>query len=189
MKTINSVDNKLIKNIYLLKKSKERKGQKLFFVDGLRETEIAINNKYIPEYLFFCKTLVKKDDEVDKIINAINKKSEVIEVSDKVFRKISYKENPDGVLSVFKYNNKEIKDIKKDNIIIVLDNIEKPGNLGAVIRTAVAANVKNIILTGKEVDIFNPNVIKASEGLIFSINILNVEISDLLIYFSSKNVT
>jgi TrmH family RNA methyltransferase len=184
MKIINSVDNKLIKNISLLKKSKERRRQKLFFVDGLRQTKIAINNGYKPKYFFFCSNLIKNNKDKDDLIKKINKETEIIEVSEKVFKKISYKENPDGVLSVFKYNNKNINDIKESNFLVVLDNIEKPGNLGAIIRTISAANVKNIIITGKEFDIFNPNVIKASEGLIFSVNIVNVEKNKLLEYLN-----
>ncbi len=184
MKKIVSVDNKIIKQIISLKKSRERKKQKMFFIDGLREIEIALNNDYAFKKLFFCPTLNNKN--IDYLIRIVKDKTEIIEVDEKVFKKISYKENPDGVLAVLDFKEKN-KNHYKDNVVLVLDNIEKPGNFGAICRTAVAANINNIFLTGNEIDIFNPNVIKSSEGLIFHLNIEYIQKENLIKNLKENN--
>jgi len=184
MKKIVSLDNKTIKQVISLKKSRERKKQKKFFIDGLREVEIAINNNYKIEKLFFCSAFSKVN--IDYLIKKIKNSTEIIEVDERIFKKISYKENPDGFLALL--NIEENKKINYgDDIVLILDNIEKPGNLGAICRTAVAANINNIFLTGNQVDIFNPNVIKASEGLLFNLNIIYQNKEDLVKNLKNNN--
>ena len=184
MKKIVSLDNKTIKQVISLKKSRERKNQNKFYIDGLREIEIALNNNYIFNKLFFCPTLNKKN--IKYLIDKIKNNTEIIEVDERVFKKISYKENPDGVLAILDYKKNNENNFN-DDIVFVLDNIEKPGNFGAICRTAVAANVNNIFLTGKEIDIFNPNVIKSSEGLIFNLNIEYIQKEDLVQKLKNNN--
>lgn len=177
MKIINSLDNKTIKLVISLKEARARKKNGLFLVDGLREIELAIKSNYSPKFLFFCQEIVKINNEKNKEIlnNFLNKNSEIINISKNVFSKIAYKENPDGFLAVFGVRDFSLEEIilDKNNLpIIVLESLEKPGNLGAIIRTASAVGLKNIILNDCLFDTFNPNVIKASEGLVFFINII-----------------
>jgi len=167
MKIISSLDNKLIKSTIALKETRERKKTGLFLVDGAREIELAIKAGLRPEILFFCPEIATRQ---------IKTEAETIEVSTNVFSKMAYKENPDGFLAVFKKQDFFLRDLKKDKkssyLLIILEGIEKPGNLGAIIRTANAAGVDGIILNDSLIDIYNPNVIKASEGLIFSTKII-----------------
>ncbi len=177
MKIINSLDNKTIKLTTSLKEARARKKNGLFLTDGLREIELALEANYKPKFLFFCPEIIKINKEKNKEVLSgfLNKNSEIIELSQRVFYKVAYKENPDGFLAVFETRELDLKDINldKNNLpIIVLEGLEKPGNLGAIIRTASAAGLKNIILNDCLFDTFNPNVIKASEGLVFFINII-----------------
>jgi len=164
MKKIDSTQNPLIKRIVnLLKKSRERKEQGLFIVDGLREIREALNNNIEIVNLLYCPTIIKEE-----IINIEEEKK--IEVSVEVFKKISYKENPDGFLVVARIKERKLGEVVlSDNpLVLILEGVEKPGNLGAILRTAYATDVDVVVLTNSQTDTHNPNVIRASEGKVFS---------------------
>ena len=186
IKNITSQHNQEIKNILALKKSSTRKKEKRFFVDGYREIEIALKSGLIMEKLFFCSDLAKQKLElIDKTGN-----KQTIFVSENIFRKISYKENPDGFLAIFKENKKVFKDVSfsKKPMVVVLESIEKPGNLGAIIRTSYAAGVDLIILNNHQTDIYNPNVIRSSEGAVFLLPIINETKENTLRFLCNKKI-
>ena len=191
MKEIISLDNKIIKESSLLKNSKNRKEKQEFLIDGARELELALIGGYLPYIVFYCSEIDgEKNNKL--LINLKKKNVEIIKVSKKVLKKLAYKENPDGFVSVVKNkkNNLELLKNKNQNQnIIVLEGLEKPGNLGAIIRTAVAAGIKNIILNDCVIDIYNPNAIKASEGLIFFVNIFNQDKKETLNYLQKNNIS
>lgn len=170
MKKIKSVSNKNIKELELLTKSTNRKETSSFLIDGQREIEEAILSNIEISEIFICHDLIKKNS---KIIDVLDDKIKNI-VSIPVFKKLSYKNKPDGYLAKAKKSTKKLDLVStEDNeLILVLENVEKPGNLGAIIRTACAAGVKNIILSENQTDLYNPNTIRASEGLIFKLNII-----------------
>lgn len=163
MKNISSLDNKLIKETASLKDSKNRKKTGLFLIDGRREIDLALKAGLQMQTLFFSKDLANKE------LKIYSDQEEIIEVSEVVFKKMSYKENPDGYLAIFKQKKVDLKQIKvKDkSSYLVLEGIEKPGNLGAIIRSAEAFGVDAIIINDSPIDIYNPNVIRASEALVF----------------------
>lgn len=178
MKNITSTSNKHIKDLLSLKKSTKRKEASVFLIDGKREIEEAIATKIEIEQIFICQELVNKQSE---LIDSFNK--ELISlVSIPVFKKLGYKSKPDGYLALAKKSNKSLKNIKAkdDDLILVLENVEKPGNLGAIIRTACAAGLSNIILSENQTDLYNPNTIRASEGLIFRLNIIESTNEEIL---------
>ncbi|MDA3839963.1 MAG: RNA methyltransferase [Patescibacteria group bacterium] len=159
---INSVQNTQIKNIVKLKKASERKKQGLFVVEGEREIKIAIDSGQTIETHYVCARFNKNKE---KLRNAGS-----ISVSEDVFRKISYRESPDGNIATFKLKRTYLKDanLSKKPLIIILESIEKPGNLGAIMRTADAAKIDAVIVNNSKIDIYNPNAIRASQGTIFS---------------------
>ena len=189
MKTITSLDNKLIKLVSKLKEAKNRKKEKMFIVDGKRELILAKESNYNPKYVFVNEDLIDLSDE---FINTLNG-TEIILVSNNIFKNICYKENPDGYLSVFNYpesdNNSLFKEVKINNKpIIVLDRVEKPGNVGAIIRTMIAAGLNNLILSNCSFDIFNPNIIRSSEGLVFSVNYIYNQEEEILNHLKTKKI-
>jgi RNA methyltransferase, TrmH family len=171
IKNITSQHNPEIKNVLALKKSSTRKKEAKFFVDGQREIEIALKSGLIVEKLFFCSELVKKDTGLIERVGG----GKVLGVSTEIFNKISYKENPDGFVAVFKEKKESLNKVSfsKNPIVVILESVEKPGNLGAIIRTSYAAGVDLIILNDNQTDIYNPNVIRASEGAVFLLPIIN----------------
>jgi len=161
MSKITSTQNQKIKDLLKLRKSKERKKTCLVLVDGLREIKEAYNSNFKIIELFFCPELIKEDYDFK-----LNK----TQLSEKVFKKIAYPENPDGWLALIEPKRLELKDIdcKKEMLILVLEGLEKPGNLGAIIRTASAVKADAVIINDQKIDPYNPNVIRASTGMVFS---------------------
>lgn len=161
MSKITSTQNQKIKDLIKLRKSNKRKKTGLVLVDGLREIKEAYNSNFKIIELFFCPELIKEDYDFK-----LNK----TQLSEKVFKKIAYPENPDGWLALVKPSNFTLKDInsKKEMFIIILEGLEKPGNLGAIIRTASAVKADAVIINDQKIDPYNPNVIRASTGMVFS---------------------
>ena len=134
-------------------------------------------------YKPLIKFLDKRKDIIEKGLNDAQKAKEelskiqtikeekIIEVSKKVFSKISYREKPDGFLAVAKIKDKKLADLKlsANPLLVVLEAVEKPGNLGAILRTADAAGADAVIINDAKTDIYSPNVIRASQGTVFTI--------------------
>jgi RNA methyltransferase, TrmH family len=156
-----SPKNLKIKEIIKLRKNKKRKEKELFLVDGLREIKEAYFSDFIIETIFYCPKLIKKSYEF---------KLPKIELSEPAFKKIAYSKNPDGWLALVKSKKISLKNLKlsKNPLIFVLEGLEKPGNLGAIIRTASAIEIDAVIINDQNIDPYNPNVIRASTGLVFS---------------------
>lgn len=173
---ITSLANKLIKDTAVLKKAGERKNRGLFLIDGQREIEMALRGNFEIVSLFYCPELIGSDPVIPGAIEP----EKMVEVSRVVFSKICYKDNPDGFLAVAKAKYKELKDlpVKNEFLLIILENVEKPGNLGGIIRTAYAAGAEAVIVNSGQTDIYNPNVIRASEGYVFEKNIIVASVED-----------
>ena len=160
---ITSKSNPKIKNVVKLQKSSERREQNRIIIEGRREIERAVACGFIVDTLFICNDILKESVS----INA----NYVEEVTLEVFEKIAYREGSDGLLAVAipKYADLKSFKPKKNPLIIVLETVEKPGNLGAIMRTADAAGVDAVIIADPRTDLYNPNAIRASIGTIFSV--------------------
>jgi len=176
MKFIDSAANPLIKETAQLQTAARRRGRGRFIIDGAREIELAVNSGLTPETLFYCPALtaaVPTDQPARKFFGLADAK--IIELSAVVFRKICYKENPDGFLAVVPRRERGLDDIKlgRQPLIVILEKVEKPGNLGAILRTAYAVGAAAVIVNDSQTDIYNPNVIRASEGYVFSATVVS----------------
>lgn len=160
---ITSKTNPKIKNVVKLQKSSERREQNRIIIEGRREIERAVACGFVVDTLFICNDILKEA----VYITANN----VEEVTLEVFEKIAYREGSDGLLAVAipKYADLKSFKPKKNPLIIVLETVEKPGNLGAIMRTADAAGVDAVIIADPRTDLFNPNAIRASIGTIFNV--------------------
>jgi TrmH family RNA methyltransferase len=172
MEKIISAQNSRIKNTQkLILKSRERKAQNLFVIEGARELSLALAGPYALDSVFVCPELFAESDypEVMRKINT----SILFEVSKTVFQKIAYREHSDGILALARLRSHTLNELYlSDNpLIIVLESVEKPGNLGAILRTADAAKVDAVIICDPLTDIYNPNVIRSSVGCVFTVPI------------------
>lgn len=169
MDIISSLQNPQIKNIAKLSKAKERKQQNLFVLEGARELALALSVGYAVQSIFLCKDLFSKTDYPQVLADISD--SQIYEVTKPVFEKIAYREGSDGLLALMIPKNHNLLDIPlTDNpFVIVLEAVEKPGNLGAILRTADAAKASGVIICDPLTDVYNPNAIRSSIGCVFTV--------------------
>jgi len=186
MKQIQSLQNPLIKNILKLQeKSRERKKQQLFIIEGKREVELAFKSDFEIESLLFISK--KIEHHYIKQFNA----KEVIEITPEIYQKIAYRESTEGIIAVAKSKYINLKSLTFKNkypLILVLEGIEKPGNIGAMIRSADAANIDAVILADPKTDHFNPNVIRSSVGGVFTKKIVISSSEEIIAFLRQKNI-
>jgi TrmH family RNA methyltransferase len=163
---ITSLQNPRVKHIVRLRDEKrQRRADGLMLVEGYAEIQLALSAGYRPRTIFSAPELVSHQLDVD------DTDMERITVSRAVFEKISYRENPDGWLAVFPIPRVSIDGLKLSDLplVIVAESVEKPGNLGAILRTADAAGADALLVCDPRVDLWNPNVVRASRGAVFSV--------------------
>ena len=166
---ITSLQNPSVKNIVKLSKSKERKEQGLFVIEGARELSLALQCGYEVQQVYVCREMFRRTQYPDVLCKIIP--SNIFDISPAVFEKIAYRENSDGVVALSKPKNHDVGSlVLSDNpFVIILESVEKPGNLGAILRTADAAAIDAVIVCDPQTDLYNPNVIRSSVGAIFAV--------------------
>ncbi|MDR1590702.1 MAG: hypothetical protein LBR92_01765 [Puniceicoccales bacterium] len=179
---INSRHNEKIKFIDKLKKSSNRKKFGTFIVEGFREVFRAHSHQFITELLFCeeCFTDYQTFSSFTQILESDH--IPLFQIPPEVYRKISLRENGDGLIALAKARSVSLnKCIPPENgLFIVTENIEKPSNLGAIIRTAESAGVDGIIVLDHSTEIFNPNAIRNSQGAVFFANIYDATTEEFL---------
>jgi RNA methyltransferase, TrmH family len=188
IQTISSTANPKVKFVLSLQKSSERKKNGLFVIEGIKEIQKAVLNNFEFESVFFCNTII--DENSLKELFKHQLPATVFEVSKTVYDKIAYRENSGGVIAVGKIKNQTLNDFLLPNIpcILVAESVEKPGNLGAILRTADASGVDAVFLCDETTDIYNPNVIRASLGCVFSLPIFSMSSLDAFAWLKNKQV-
>lgn len=174
---ITSLQNPRVKQIVRLrddKKQRQREG--LMLVEGYDEIALALAAGHTPRTLLTAPELTRR--EVGDL------SSEIVTVSPAVFEKMSYRENPDGWLAVFPIPRISLDDLKLSAVplLIVAESIEKPGNLGAILRTADAAGVDAVLVCDPRVDAYSPNVVRASRGALFTVPVVEASSTQALVY-------
>ncbi len=176
---ITSINNRKVLQIRKLYKNRERKDSNLFIAEGVLEVSRGLEAHFDVEMIFYCSDIFQKD--INKFFAKYNHQFELFEVEKNVYKKLTYRDNTEGILAVFKKKIHNLRDLKvgRDSLFIVLESVEKPGNLGAVLRTADAAGVDAIILTKSLVDQYHPNVIRASIGAVFNVPVILTDNNEL----------
>ena len=184
MKHISSLQNTVVKDILKLQeKSRERRKQGLFVIEGKREIDLAVKGNYEVTTLLFVAHKIS-DDFISQFENA-----DIIEVTNEVYQKIAYRESTEGVIAVAKIKDTSLEGLvfkNKNPLLLVAEGIEKPGNIGAMLRTADAANIDAVILADPKTDLYNPNVIRSSVGCLFT-NQIATDSSEEIVTFLKKH--
>lgn len=181
---ITSTSNPKVKHLLSLDKSRERKKLGVFVIEGLKELKLAKSNGYEVEAVYYSVDLIE-----EKILLQLGfHKNHLYPIGQNVFDKIAYRETTGGVIGIAKQGTHELADIElKDNpLLLILERLEKPGNLGAILRTADAAGVDAIIICDPQTDLYNPNVVRSSVGCVFT-NQIAVATSEESISWLKKN--
>ena len=165
MTKITSLHNPVIKQIIKLRQAGERQRQGLIIIEGFAEIKLAIASGLSLEIFCYSEDWADKERSPVQIMNR-----ELLAVSKEAFKKISYREHPDGFLALAKSFYLSLPDIVlgANPILLVIEAVEKPGNLGAILRSADAAGIDAVLVCDAQTDIYNPNVIRASLGTVFS---------------------
>ena len=191
-KIISSTQNKLVKRIILLKeKSRERKKTGLFILEGQRELKFALKHTYTIETIFFCSAIVSEENVVTLVDNAVST-VEIIEVSKDVYQKIAYRETTEGIVAIAqsKPHSLDLLEFKtKTPLLLIAEAPEKPGNIGALLRTADAANLDAVIIANPKSDIYNPNIIRSSVGCVFTTNIAIGTTTEIIAYLKENDIS
>ena len=174
MKVITSKDNELIKHIKKLKDKKYRDESKEYIVEGIKMIEEAIQEKCQIKQIIICDDCEKTSNISKEQMYEIAR-YECIYVTNKVFESITGVVNPQGILAVIERNNTKQENIRSEEIIVALDDIQDPGNLGTILRTVDSIGLTQILVSKGTADVYNPKVVRSSMGAIFRVNIIECE--------------
>lgn len=184
---ISSLQNPRIKNLLLLQqKSRERRKQHLVVVEGLREIGIAVSNGFKLAHLYVCPEIADSASYA-----SLCDSDNITFVSAVVFEKLAYREGSDGCIAVIEPKKLHLGDIRLREmpLVIVLEAVEKPGNLGAILRTADAVQADAVVVCDPLTDLYNPNVIRSSIGCIFSRQVVACTSEEAMAWIKEHKIT
>ena len=206
MEIITSAQNPKIKNLLLLQeKSKARREQGLFVAEGRRELRHCLEAGYKVRTVFVCPE-VGDSSEVTDLLRMTkqaachseqaachserSEESSVIEIPEQLYRKVAYRESTEGIIAEVEYKPLKLEDLRlpENPLIMVLESVEKPGNLGAVLRSADAARADAVLLCDPLTDLYNPNLIRASIGAVFTVPAVACSSEEAIAFLQARGI-
>ncbi len=201
--SVTSAQNPKIKNLLLLQeKSKARREQGLFVVEGRRELEHCLEAGFKVRTLFICPELAGNDalpgafTRTGPRSGAEGRASSpatdplVIEIPENLYRKVAYRESTEGIIAEVECKERRLEDLELSEhpLVMVLESVEKPGNLGAVLRSADAARADAVIVCDPLTDLYNPNLIRASLGGIFTVPTVAATSEETIAWLKARGI-
>lgn len=191
--TITSAQNPKIKALLeLQEKSKARRKEGLFVVEGRRELLHCMEAGYLPYSIFFCPEIIGSDDftSICKVADAHDARCSFFEIPQHLYDKVAYRGGTEGVIAQMHCRNRSLKslDLKKNPLVVILESVEKPGNLGAVLRSADASGVDAVIVCDPLTDLYNPNLIRSSIGAIFTVPVATASSEETIKWLKDNNI-
>lgn len=177
---ITSPSNPLVKELVRLRSRRHRDTEARFVVEGRRPLALAAAAGVTFEQQMICRELGG-----EPVVDA-----PTVEMSEVAFRKASYRQNPEGVLAIARHLDTSLTKVSlpETPLVLVAESIEKPGNVGAMLRTADAGGVDAVVLTGEGTDIHNPNVVRASQGALFTVAVGTAAVEELTAWLSENGI-
>ena len=186
---ITSAQNPRIKDLLALQeKSRLRRERGLFVVEGRRELEHCLESGFSPRTVFWCPEILDRK-ELEALLGPVV--PEIIEIPAHLYGKLAYRGGTEGVIAEMECRNLSLEDIcaGENALVVVLESVEKPGNLGAVLRSADAAGADAVIVCDPLTDLYNPNLIRASIGAIFTVPTVATSSEEAIKWLKSNNIT
>lgn len=183
---ITSVQNPKIKHLISLDKVRERKKHNQFTIEGIKELALAITSDYTIDSVFYCDEII----DLAQVAALGIDEGILTPVNPSVFEKMAYRESTGGVIAIAEKKSTQLSQIKlsENPLLLILEAVEKPGNLGAILRTADAAGVDAVICCDPQTDFYNPNVIRSSIGCVFTTQIASKSSEDTIAWLKEKGI-
>ena len=168
---ITSLQNPRLKRLVKLRDRRQRDEERAFLVEGYREVRRALEKRVALDELYYCSDWFLGENEPALLEEAASAGAKLFELSKEAFAKVAYRERPDGILAVAPQWKRTLESLALPAVplLLVVEAIEKPGNLGTILRGADAAGCDAVIVCDPVTDLFNPNVVRASTGVLFSV--------------------
>ena len=190
-KQISSLQNPAIKKLLQLQeKSRTRKKEGLFVIEGQREIGLAAKGGFSFTELYFCPALFSSE-ALEHLLKSISSEVGITEISEEIYSKIAYRGSTEGVIAVAEARDLSLENIlleKKAPLILVAEAPEKPGNIGAILRTADAAGVDAVFIANPKTDLFNPNIVRSSVGCVFTKPIATGTSSEIIAFLKARKI-
>jgi TrmH family RNA methyltransferase len=185
---ISSLQNPKIKNIKKLEKSSARNDQQLFVVEGMKELCLAASAGYSFFQLYICSDILTQTEEYN--LAMLPSEVETFEISREVYEYVAYRGSTEGVFGLLNLQEKTLDKLvlPENPLVLVIEGVEKPGNLGAMLRTADATKVDAVIVCDQRTDFFNPNVVRSSIGTVFTNQIANCSTTEAIDFLQNNNI-
>lgn len=183
---ITSHQNPKIKHVLSLDKNRDRTREREFVIEGVRELSIAIRHGYTIVSVFYCPDIIDRQ----QVLHLVQDERLLLPVERSVFSKIAYREGTEGIVAVARQKSHALGDIRlsPNPLVLVLEGVEKPGNLGAMLRTADAAHIDAVIVCDPKTDLYNPNVVRSSVGCLFSTQAAVATPADVIKWLKQNNI-
>lgn len=213
IETITSAQNRKVKELLtLVEKSKARSAAGLFVVEGQRELGHCLDAGFIPETLFICGEVmavqnnavnvaktghltenIEGKDGLDALVakaEALNPRLGVVQIPAFLYEKVAYRGSTEGIIAEVHSVPRSLEDLRlgESPLVMVLESVEKPGNLGAVLRSADAAGADAVIVCDPLTDIWNPNLIRSSVGAVFSVPVAVCTSADAIAFLKKRGI-
>ena len=190
-KHLSSLQNPLVKQITALQdKSRERRKQGLFIVEGKREISLALQGRYSLIQMLYCPEIVSSES-ISGMLESFSPSVEIITVTQEVYQKLAYRSSTEGIIALFKTKEHQLQNLVfqgENPLILVAEAPEKPGNIGALLRTADAANLDAVIIANPKTDLYNPNIIRSGVGCLFTNQVATGTTSEIIEFLKAKKV-
>jgi TrmH family RNA methyltransferase len=186
LKQITSIQNPFIKSLVLLQeKAKNRKQSGTFLIEGKREISLALKGGYKLETILFYPEICTEIEATE-----LSATTELVEINKEVFQKLAYRDTTEGILAVAKTKSQQLSDLKLSNnpLILVAEAPEKPGNIGALLRTADAAHLDAVIIANPKSDLYNPNIVRSSVGCLFTNQIASGTTAEIIAFLKERKI-
>ena len=194
---ITSAQNPRIKNLLLLQeKSKARREQGLFVVEGQRELEHCLEGGFQVKTVFVCPEILSSTEgallpsKKNKADASGSSTPSVFEIPPEIYRKVAYRDSTEGIIAEVEYKARSLNDLQlpENPLVVVLESVEKPGNLGAVLRSADAAGADAVLIGDPLTDLYNPNLIRASIGAVFTVPVVAAPSAEIIPWLQARGI-
>ncbi len=188
---ITSPANPRVKALGALRRRRTREEQRRTLVEGYEELELALDAGVVPHELYWCPELMGEQARAAGVVDRVGRLgTELVQLSRAAFEKAAYREGPDGFLAVVDTVDRRCADldVPDDALLLVCQGVEKPGNLGAMLRTADAAGVDAVIAADPVTDWGNPNTVRASKGTVFSVQVASDSTETVRAWLAARGI-